>query len=237
MKYQRNPSKVKANLKVTDDGAVYTTAPCTIQIPERYATRHLASIGNEVFILGFFALIMEDSYYAVSTTAAMMRITPSGTDTVVIDDVPYYEFSFDAGDRVIYSTDLVRNDTLTYYIYDEHVAKGRVPWYFTYEDLGRIFLTDRLHAGTDLGSPVVSDLIISTTTRNPEDLSQLYRHEYKGGDYSQKNPPKVIPFRSVIWNTSDTTSKLIGAYFTDSINSALVNHSDRVERIEELLRT
>jgi len=236
-KLQRQPEKIQANLFERDDGALYTKVPCKIQIPQRYLERHLASIGAEVYILGFFAMIMEDSYYGVSLTDAMMRITPSSTETVEIDGTLYLEFHFDAGERVFYTTELVKNDTITYYIYDEHIAKGRIPWFFNYYDLAKIFETSELHAGINLGNRAVIDLIASTIARDANDMTVLYRHVLNNPKDVENNPPAIVPFRSVIWNTSDTTSKLIGAHFGDSVTSALVNPSERVERIEELLRT
>lgn len=235
--YQRAPERVKAQLVERDDGGIYTKVPCKIQVPERYLGRHLASVGNETHILGFYALIMEDSYYAVSVTNAMMRITPSSMETVVVDGVNYLEFGFDAGSRVIYSSDLVMSATLTYYIYDEHISKGRIPWYFNYFDLARLFDTAQEFAGINLGNRAILDLIISTIARDSEDKTRLYRHRLTSAEDVVNHPPTIVPFKSVIWNTADTTSRLIGAYFTDSINSALINPSDRVERIEQLLRT
>lgn len=235
--YRRDPDAVNAHLKEQDDGGLFTEKACKIQIPERYLGRHLASIGAEVHILGIFAIIMEDSYYAVSITNAMMHILPASTETVEIDGETYLEFYFQPGDTVFHSTNLVKNDIITYYIYDEFVAKGRIPWYLNYFDLARLFETAKEHAGINLGNRAVLDLIISTIARDPKEIMRLYRHAiFKPADV-ERIPPKVVPFRSVIYNTSDTTSKLIGAYFGDGISSALVNPSERVERIEELLRT
>lgn len=233
---RRDAASVIPKLKQREDGAVYTTVPCRIQIPQRYLERHLASIGSEVYILGFFAIIMDD-VYAVNTTAAMMRITPSSTETIDVNGTAYVEFHFEKGDRVFYTTELVKNDTLTYYIYDELVAKGRVPWYFNYFDLAKLFNTAELHAGINLGNRAIIDLIVSTIARSSKDKTILYKHVLSKPSDVETNPPEIVPFRSVIWNTSDTTSKLIGAYFSDAVTSALVNPSDRVERIEELLRT
>jgi hypothetical protein len=235
--FRRNPELVKKHLTEQEDGSVITSAACRIVVPERYASRHLANIGTEVHILGFFAIILEDGSYGVSATAAMMRITPSSTEKVNHNGTAYYEFHFFPGDRVFYNTYLVQNDTLTYYIYDEHLAKGNVPWYFNYFDLAHILSTAELHAGINLGNKALLELIVSTMCRDSSDMTRLYRHIYEGPEATAKNPPSVVAFRSVIWNTSDTTSKLIGAYFGDSITSALVNPSERVERIEELLRT
>lgn len=233
---KRAPERVLSHLTEQADGGITTDVPCRIQIPEQYQERHLANVGAEVYILGFFAIILDDGSYGVSITDAMMRITPSNTETVEIDGTGYLEFTFEAGDRVFYSTDLVQNDTLTYYIYDEHIAKGRIPWYFNYADLARIFDTAEEHAGIYLGNHAILDLIASTIARDSTDLQTLYRHVLKDLNFMHTNPPTIVPFRSVIYNTVDTTSKLIGAYFGDSVTSALVNPSQNVERIEELLR-
>jgi len=220
-----------------DDGSVITTADCRILIPERYASRHLATVGDKVYILGFFALIMDEAYYSVSRTCAMMRITPSSTDRIEMEGMAFLEFKFFKGDTVFPSTELVKNDTLTYYIYDELVAKGNIPWYFNYYDIAKLFETAQEFAGINLGNRSVLELILSTTCRDSTDLTRLYRHIIEKDEDIVNNPPVITPFRSVIWNVSDTTSKIIGAYYSDSIISALVNPNEQVERIEELLRT
>lgn len=235
--FKRDSDAVLKHLRELDDGSIVTDTACKIIVPERYATRRLANIGTEVHILGFFAIILEDGTYGVSATTARMRITPSSTEIVEHQGVRYYQFQFFPGDRVVYDTNLVQDDTLTYYIYNEHVEKGNIPWYFNYFDMAHLLSTAVEHAGINLGNKAVIELIISTMCRNKADMTQLYRHIFEKHSDVETNPPIVVPFRSVIWNTSDTTSKLIGAYFGDSITSALVNPSERVERIEELLRT
>ncbi|MFO5759756.1 hypothetical protein ACLBQR_30810, partial [Klebsiella pneumoniae] len=115
--------------------------------------------------------------------------------------------------------------------------KGNFPWYINYYDKAKLFETANLHAGVNLGGWPTLQLIISTTQRASDDISQLYRHVLTRHSDIVDNPPVDVPFRSVIWNTSDTTSKLNGAYFDQAITSALVNPSESVELIEELLRT
>lgn len=233
----RDADRVREYLKELEDGSIVTTKPCKIHVPERFTAKKLAVLGSEVFVFGFFPIIMDDEFYCVNNTIAMMRICPSSTKRVVVDGNPYFEFSFEPGDKVIYTTALVVTDTLTYYMYDEFVAKGNIPWYMNYFDIVNMFETAQEHAGVNLGSRSVIELIISTITRDPTDMTRLYRHVLQTPEYATTNPPVVIPFRSVIWNTSDTTSKLNGAFFAEGINSALVNESESVEMIEELYRT
>lgn len=232
----RDADFVISRLSEESDGSVVTTVPCTVQIPESFAAKNLAVIGSEVFIFGFFPIIMGDRY-AVNKTIAMMRICPSSTQKIVVNETPYVEFQFEAGDKLIYTTALVVTDTLSYYMYDEFIAKGNIPWYMDYFDMANMFDTAKEHAGVDLGGRSIIELIISTIARDPNDMTRLYRHILARPEDLRTKPPVTVPFRSVIWNTSDTTSKLNGAYYSDGINSALVNQSESVEMIEELLRT
>lgn len=232
----RDAEYVKSKLHKTESGRVVTASDCTIQIPESFVNKNLAVIGTETFIFGFFPIII-DGRYAVNKTIAMMRITPSSTEKIVIDNNPYIEFQFAQGDTVIYTTALVVTDTLVYYMYDQFIAKGNIPWYMNYYDIANMFDTAKEHAGVDLGSRSVIELIISSIARDPDDMTLLYRHVFNAPSDLLTKPPVTVPFRSVIWNTSDTTSKLNGAYYSDGINSALVNTSESVELIEGLLRT
>lgn len=232
----RDADYVISRLVENSDGSIVTTVPCSVQIPESFTDKNLAVIGGEVFIFGFFPIIMGDRY-AVNKTIAMMRIVPSSTQKVVVNETPYIEFSFEPGDKLIYTTALVVTDTLTYYMYDQFVAKGNIPWYMDYNDMANMFETALEHAGVNLGGRSIIELIISTIARDPDDMTRLYRHIYARPEDIVNKPPVTVPFRSVIWNTSDTTSKLNGAYYDHGINSALVNQSESVEMIEELLRT
>jgi hypothetical protein len=232
----RDADFVLSRLSEESDGSVVTTVPCTVQIPESFAAKNLAVIGSEVFIFGFFPIIMGDRY-AVNKAIAMMRICPSSTQKIVVNETPYIEFQFEAGDTLIYTTALVVTDTLSYYMYDEFIAKGNIPWYMDYFDMANMFDTAKEHAGVDLGGRSIIELIISTIARDPNDMTRLYRHILARPEDLRLKPPVTVPFRSVIWNTSDTTSKLNGAYYDHGINSALVNQSESVEMLEELLRT
>ncbi len=234
--FKRDAALVKRHLSEKPDGSVITNAACRIIVPERYVSRNLANVGSEVHILAFFALILDDGTYTVSRTCAMIRIVPSSIEKVEMEGMLFLEFRFLPGDRIFHSTQLIKSKTLTYYIYDEHVAKGNIPWYFDYKDLANFFSTAQEFTGVYLGNRAVLELIMSTMARDPEDFSRLYRHVVTSDSDLETNPPGLVAFRSVIWNVSDTTSKVIGANFGDSVLSAVVNPTVEVERIEELLR-
>lgn len=234
---RRDAAKVQACLKELPDGRLVTTKLTRIYIPARFAERGLAEIGIETHIVGIYAISVEDTFYGISMVNAMMRIEPTSTMKVVIDEEEYYQFTFEPGSTVLPSVHLVKMDTLVYKIYDEIIAKGRVPWYLGYTELGKLFDTARKHAGANIGSNHgVTELIVSMISRDAKDRTKYYRQTIQSLDEMAKRPPAFIPMRSVTYAATNTTNKLAGSYFNEGLVSALVSPSERTERIEELLR-
>lgn len=233
-KMKRNPDRVHAALKELNDGSVVTLTGCKIYVPMSFRDKNLASLGNEVYIVGIYMMSVNDTDYAVSLINAMMRIDPSAINQVTIDETDHFEFVFEPGDTVIASTDLVVNGKLLYYIYDEIVAKGNVPPFMDYLDLGRLFDSAEKHAEKRLTStPTIMHMLLSMIARNPKDLTQYFRQISTGKDL---DTVKFVKLRSTTHGATNTTARLMGSHFSDSLTSALVNPSEREENIEHILR-
>lgn len=231
----RDPGRIHACLQELPDGKLIALKQVRIYIPVRFAERGLAEIGVDTYICGIYAMTCEDKYYAVSTVNASIRIQPSSTIRVKFNGVEYFEFTFEAGAVVALSTNLVRIDVMVYKIYDEIISKGRVPWYMSYDDLGKIFDTASYHAGTSIGQEAaVTELIISIIARDKDDRVVYYRSVADG---SAKKEPYFIALRSVTYAATNTTNKLAGSYYSVGVVSALVSPSERTERLEALLRS
>lgn len=232
----RDSKRVKACLKELPDNTVVALKPLKLYIPARFEERELASIGNEIYVIGVFALVTEDGFYSVSKVNAMMRIAPSSINTVRIDGDVYYEFSFRAGSTVIADMNLVKNDVITYFIFEEFIAKGKVPWYIDYNDLGGLFATSKKYAGVNIGeSHEVIELIASIIARDPKNLYRQYRHSIKDAKSIVTDPPTYVPLGAIQYTATNTVTKIAGSYMSDGVVSALVNPSTRPERIESLL--
>jgi hypothetical protein len=232
----RDPAKIHSCLRELPDERLVAVKPVKIYIPTRFAERNLAAIGIETNIVGIFAMVAEDTYYAVSLVNAMVRIDPTSTVKVMVDDTEYYEFLFVAGSTVLPSVQLVKNDTLVYRIYDEIISKGRIPHYLNYMDLSRIFDTAKFHAGANIGtSQEVTELIISLIARDAKERHTYYREVCTSNEYLEGTAPAFIPLRSVTYSATNTTNKMAGSYYHEGVVSALVSPSTRQEKIEKLL--
>lgn len=235
-KLKLDPVRAKANIKQIGK-TIITTKDCKIQFPVDYTNANLANVGAETQALGVFPIIYEDSYYTLNNTLAQFRMKANELEVVKINGVDYNELHFAAGDTLFLSTDLVVANKLVYYAYSYFIEKGKIPWFLNLFDIANLFSTAAEHAGVKLGNKTIMDIIVMTMARDSKDIYKLYKHIIKDVKDIETNPPTMIPFDSVIFNTSDTTSKLNGSYFTQAVNAALVNKSERVEIIEELLRT
>lgn len=234
----RDASKIHACLYATTKGELYTNKPLKIYSPVRYTERKLSVVSNVVRIVGVFGIVVEDKYLGVCSVLAMMPITPTSTNIVEFGEDEYFEFWFDKGSMVCSNLDLVKEDSLAYKVYDEILAKGNVPWYMSYEDLGKLFVTAETYAGITLAANNVPlEMIAAAISRDPSDRTAYFRHRLQKIEDQEKLKPDYIPFRSVIYGATNTTAKLMGAYFDDGLMSALVNPSDKVEGVERLLRS
>lgn len=234
--FTRDAGRIHACLKELPDNSLVALKRLRLYIPTRFEERDLAIISNEILICGIFALVNDDNFYCISTVNAMIRISPTVINTVKIEGESYYEFIFEPGSTVIPNLDLLKDDVVTYYIFDEFFAKGRVPWYIGYDDLGSIFDTSSKHAGVSFGNNrEIIELITSIVARDPDNRYQMYRHVIKDRGTLLNKPPTYVPLDAIQFTATNTTSKLVGAYMADGVVSALVNPSERQERIESLL--
>ena len=235
-KLVRNPERVHDALMELPDSRVITKTGCKIYIPIRYAERKLAFISNEIYILGIFAITVEDKYFGVSILNTMVPIEPVETNKVLIDGEGYYEFVFTPGNTVFKTTNLVKSDSLIYRIYDEFLAMGHIPWFIGYEELGKLFDSAKEFAGANVGNnPEVTQLIASILARDPKDRTKYYRTTVTSLEDLVTNPPIFVPLKSVQYSATNTTTKLGGSYFQQGVISALIDPSSRLESIERLL--
>lgn len=233
----RDAARVHACIVELPTGALVAKSPVKIYVPKRFEDKRLAIIGSEVQISGIYAMVTEDGFYAVSKALAMMYIKPTSTTLVDVAGDACYEFSFDKGSTVVESVDLVKKSGICYQVYDEIIAKGNIPWFFSGEDVATLFLTSQYHAGVKLSvNNAPMEIIAAAISRDPNDPKNYYRFRIKSIDEQYKIPPRFIAFRNVIYGATNTTARLMGSYFDDGLMSALVNPSEQTENVENFLR-
>lgn len=233
----RDAAKVISCLVKMPDSSVVCTKELQMVFPSRFLERSLAEIGVEAYVCGFHALVLDQTWYTVGNVIAMIPVNPTSSSVIKIEGVEYTVLTFAAGSVVHKSTKLLKKDTLSYRVYREFMSQGKIPVYFNYLDLGDLFKTAKKHADANVGiNPAVSRLISSAISRSRDDKTVYYRRVVKSLNDIKSNPPVYVPLQSVIYSAGNTTSKLLGSHWGAGLGSALVNPTDRIERVEEVLR-
>lgn len=236
--WKRDPDALHATLKELPNNSLVTTTGCKIYIQESFRSKQLIIFGKRVMIVGFYAMINTDGNYAVSTTPAMMQITPSQTKVVEIKGRNYYEFTFPAGSTVIKELDVVKDNQLLYYLFEEILARGRMAFFYDYVTMGGFFKEMVRYTGTKLVTTAsIGEMIVAQIARTEANRRIPLRNAIKNYGDDLKIPYAWIPLRNVIDGSSDTVAKIAGSYTADGLDSAIVNPSDKVQPIERLLRS
>ena len=232
--YIRDLSKVYAAIEELDNGALAAKKELKLYVPSRFRDKNLLILADEIYTIGIYMLVVEDKYYAVNLTIGMIKIVPDIVNTVFIDSVEHFEFTFYKGTVFIPNTDIVVRNKLPYYVFNEIVARAKVPVYLSYTDLGNLFNTSDKHATVALGSTItIMHMLIAVISRSPDDLRTYFRQVSDKMSYD-----KVVysPIHSSSYGPTNTTARMLGANFSDNVSVALINPSDREENIEKLLK-
>lgn len=236
----RNSKRVLKAWRYDNKANVIVAAePCRIMFPKHYVDGgKLGLMENNILVVAIFAIVVEDKYFAVSNAAAQMPLSPDSVNTVTIDDAEYYELSWDKDSIICPNTKLVKNKDIAYEINSEFVKKGKTPWYMNALDLISLTNTFEEYAGVNLGvSETELGIQTAARMRQPENRTRFIREKFKTQDDLENMPSAIIPLRSIGGGASNTNARIIGSYHNEGIVSSLVNTTEKVEAIEEFLRS
>lgn len=236
--WKRNPDALHATLKELPNNSLVTTTGCKLYIQESFRSKQLVVFGKRIMVVGYFALVNENLDYAVSTTPAMIQITPAQTKLVEVQGRNYYEFTFPKGSVVIKELDVVKDNLLLYYLFEEILARGRMAFFYDYETQGGFFNEMAHYTGTNLVTTAsIGEMIIAQIARTEANRRIPLRNAIVRYGDDKVVPYTWIPLRNVIDGSSDTVAKIAGSYTADGLDSAIVNPCDKVQPIERLLRS
>lgn len=233
----RDSAKVQSTLQEVGNDLI-AIKPCKVYFPEHYIGTELGSMDGVIKVLGMFGITVDDTYYAVSKACALIETDPSIINTVVVGNIKYMEFSYAVGDKVIKNLNLLRSGTLVYRIYNEFITNGKIPWYFSYEDLGFIFDTALVHGNANLYTDsAMLELLAASMARQRDDKFQFFRHDARlQASITEVLTPVFVALKSVAFGATNTMAKLMGNYFSEGVTSALTTNSTSNESIEDLIR-
>lgn len=236
MSLVRRPGKVYDALHDLPNKPVIAKQPIKVIFPVRFAEINLAVIGEESYVYGLFAIISGDSY-AVCNLNAYVELGKASISKALYEGQEYYEYSYEPGDIVIRTKEIMARSNLIFSSIDEFIFKGKLPWYVNYEDVGKLYETAEKFAGTKAKiNPAVMEFLAAYIARKKSDRTKFIREGAKSKDDFTLDKLSWVPLRSVFWSAPGTVNKIAGAYYADGVVSALVTKNQKVETVEGILR-
>lgn len=237
--FNHAPDAIKSLLVKTDDGRIVCKDDIDIVFSELYIEKNLCSIMDTVNTIGMFAIIHPSTgNFGVFMIPAMVDLNVTLMNKFVNQDVTYRVLSYKKYDTIMEQSEVIVNDKLSYYLYNNFVELARVPWYIHYDALLGMFDQEWHYVGkllTDV--PQVIDMLISSIARDSKNDAMLYRGVVKSKEDIFANPPKWIPMKNISMGPADTMNKILGAYYDDGLASAIAKPSDVTTDVEKIMRS
>lgn len=202
-----------------------------VYIPKRYETYKCLVVEDNVFTLGMFDMTINDELETGYCLAAHIVMCPSSVGSTTIDGEAYVVATLVHGDIFIKSTEVVKNPQLAYVIFKEFIYIGNRPKFIGYDDTAFIFDTVQQISGINFHvDKVVFEIMFSQLFRDQDDITKIHRLT------DMQRTPIALPLRAVAHAATTTTAKLVGSFFGDCVNSAIINQNDAQNELENILR-
>lgn len=227
---KRDPDFINSNLYIKDN-KLYTKKKTIIEFPKQYGDKDLLTMEDNIFLFGVFAIIIDDKY-SVSTIPTIIKTTPLVITEVVKDDeAEYIQFCYGKDAVIIENLDSIRNDILSYNVFELFYISGKIPWFLEYRDLVKLLDNMPRYADSGIGASfIANEVICSFLTRIKNDKTKFYRLD-------TTKPYTYVDLFNVYYSAISTLNKVAGSYFTEGLTSALVNKEKKPTRLENLVRS
>lgn len=200
-----------------------------IFLPERYKKYGCLSIEEHVVALAIFDMVINDKIYTGMFLPAIVRIEPSSVEPISIGTEQYYKLTLNKGDLFI-TTRIVKNPALAYAAFNENIYLGRMPDFLKYDKAPWIFDDMMEVCGMNFGvDHALFEILFAFLYRSKKDPNKQHRHT------DMKDDPNFISLSHSPTLATSTMSKMLGSYFDDALDSALmVNKSDEPTELDEI---
>lgn len=228
----RDPSILKKFHQDQPGGPViFTGDTCIVKIQEKLEALGCVTIADTVKTLGVFDMEV-DGVVSGMILVAHIEMKPSDIETVEENGSKIIKLTFHRGDTFMVSTNTVKDERLAFYVWMVYVKFSNQFAAFNYDDQAIIF--DRImntcgisFAGVDHS---VYEMIFAHLSRDMNDINVPFRNTDMKGECFR------ISLNDVTHTSRSTSARVIGSWFSDGINSALVTPNTSNSLVEDLLR-
>lgn len=211
----------------------YALQDLSIVFPTRWRTCQLAKVDEEITCLGMFLVVSGKSYMA-GHAPTIVQLDNTSIKTIMINDVPHFELTYEKGQRVITNINAVQRIKLMFYIYDEFYAKAKAPIWFDYNEQLDLFRRCKYYMGIQPnGSWLTVHLLTSLLGRWSEDPDIYFREK---STKTNANACMMIPIRSSTYGAKGVLNRMTSGYFNDRLTASLLDTVEHETAVEHIMR-
>ena len=219
------------HLTKTQNSYICNTDLITVKIPRRYENYDLLLIRENISTLGIFEFSINNGPFYGFVLPTILHTCPSIYYTKSTETEDTLVLEFHKGDKFIVHNVAIKQSNIAYAMFVEFLTLGNLPKFLTYEQTAFLFDLAKEICDADLKvHHSIFEIIYSHLFRDPDDFTVKYRHT------KMNKSPKFIELKSVIHGTDSTMTKLVGSYFNDGVNAAMIIQSNQKHDLEDLLR-
>ncbi len=235
-KLKFNPKRILSKVKKVDTTYV-TLDDIRVIFPDRYINANLASIGSIVTLISVYIIVDKDHNYAIVNKPIKVEMDPVEIGDIEIDGSINKVLYFNTGDIIIPNTVCQVTDTFLYAILDEFIIKGNTPWFLSYGDLSKVFITSDVYSGSKLGKALAPfNALTMLVCRDVKDPKISLRHKLTKPTDFRTMKFTVIGLKNPFYSYDNTISKVVGSYASDGQLAAIVEPETSAPDIENILR-
>lgn len=229
----RSPEKVRATLKRVGDQLI-TLKGCSIVFPKSYEDKQLAYMGEDISLIGIFALFIDDVTYSVALAPSRFPIGNCLVEVINIADVEHYKLTFSPGAVVYRNVNAIKVKVFSYDVVNYFIDYGRVPWFLNYVDAAEICRDMQYWCNISLGGgQACFDILISIIARTQADIRSYYRMTLKSEQDLYKRP-NFIPVMEKSLTATSTLARFTGGELKKSVRETLLDENGTREPLEDL---
>lgn len=235
-KFKRDPEYFKNNF-IIKDNKTYIKEDIQVMFPERYIEKDLCVIGNNVSVVSIYGLIKDDRYCLVSAPI-IQYLNPYLVDDVEYEGIKYKVLYFSRNNTYSDNNELIKTNKIMNNLFTEFITSGKIPWFISYEDVSNLFLETAKYADSSIGNdPLIMEILTYLISRSSNDKNIYFRYEINKREDLNTKKVTYVGLNNVFYSLNNTTSKLIGGYFTDALTSALVKEEESTSTVGDILRS
>lgn len=230
---KRNADSIKKKLKVVGDMTI-AKDDLLVMFPTRYIDKKLCFIGNDVKVIGLYAVIDYSNNYGVVSAPIFQNLSPNNISDVEVNNVSYKLLLFDKDAPFLSSNKLIVSDSFIYNEFSELFLSGNIPWYINYQDLVSVFLETKKYANSNIGNDSMAfEILTSIVSRDPSNKRVYFRQILnKHEDIN----PAFIGLNNLYYSFDNTGAKILGNYFGEGVIAAIIDKEKKTSATSEILR-